>query len=194
MPRTGARFLVSCGTLWCAEIQSHGGGSSSPAGSSLVRQQLQELGTLLTMRTEIEFDWRNAGSVTLEREQLRFPSVGHVPGIYRIDLGEGTVYVGEADRLQRRFQHYRTTGGDPETLKPNTDRRVHRAIAASLTVGTVSVDVCTEADVSIDGDRFPLNLAGKTERLLVESTAAVAAQRAGYRLENLAVNPRDGGH
>ena len=143
------------------------------------------------MRTEIEFDWRHAGFVTLEREQLRFPAVGHVPGIYRIDLGEGTVYVGEADRLQRRFQHYRTPGGDPGTLKPNTNRRVNRAIAASLAVGTVSVAVCTETVVSIDGDRFPLNLAGKTERLLVESIAAVAAQRAGYRLENLAVKPID---
>jgi hypothetical protein len=59
------------------------------------------------MRVEIEFDWRDAGEVTLEREQLRFRSVGYVPGIYRIDLGHGTMYVGEADRLQRRFQHYR---------------------------------------------------------------------------------------
>lgn len=140
-----------------------------------------------TMHVDVEFRWRDAGRVTLEQGLLRFPAVGYVPGIYQFDFGEGSLYIGEADRLQRRLQNYRTPGGDPETLKPRTNRRVHRAIVARLNVGTVGVSVCTQASISIDGDRLQLNLAGKTERLMVESAATIAAQRAGYRLENLAV-------
>jgi len=47
--------------------------------------------------------------MAIEAGKLSFPLAPEVPGIYRFDLGE-LVYVGETDRLRRRFQHYRTPG------------------------------------------------------------------------------------
>jgi excinuclease UvrABC nuclease subunit len=41
------------------------------------------------------------------RGNAAIPGCAELPGIYRFDLGD-RVYIGEADRLRRRFQHYRT--------------------------------------------------------------------------------------
>lgn len=88
--------------------------------------------------------------------------------------------------MQRRFQNYRTPGGDPLTLRPNTNRRVNRAIAVRLAIGEAKIAVCTAADLTVDGRRSILDLRGKTAQLLVESAAATSARLAGYSLENLA--------
>ena len=143
------------------------------------------LATLASVHVELDFEWHEVGQVTIDAGMLRFPTVGYVPGIYRIDLG-ARLYIGEADRLQRRFQNYRTPGGDPATLRPNTNRRVNRAIATRLAAGEANVAVCTAVEITVDGRRSTLDLRGKTARLLVESAAATAARLAGYSLENLA--------
>lgn len=135
------------------------------------------------MHVEIDFEWHEIGEVAVDAGMLAFPRVGYVPGVYRIDLG-GRLYIGEADRLQRRFQNYRTPGGDAATLRPNTNRRVNRAIVAAG--GEAKVSVCTEAEITVDGQRSKLDFRGKTARLLVENAAATTAQLAGYSLENLA--------
>lgn len=66
------------------------------------------------MRVAVDFDWRPLGLLRLEAGRLRFPDVDDAPGVYRFDFGD-RVYVGEADRLRRRFQHYRTPGPRQET-------------------------------------------------------------------------------
>ena len=70
------------------------------------------------MHIEIFYDWLVVDEVTLDGGRLKFPEVGYVPGIYAFDLGGKRMYIGEADRLQRRFQHYRTPGGSPDTPGP----------------------------------------------------------------------------
>ena len=141
------------------------------------------------MHIELLFEWSEVGGVVLDEGQLRFPAVGYVPGVYAIDLGDDRLYIGEADRLQRRFQHYRTPGGSPDTMRPNTNRRVNRAIAKRLAVGDVRVSICTAAEIVHFGRRSALDLRSKTSRLLVESAAVTTARLDGRMLENLAYEP-----
>ena len=65
-------------------------------------------------RVTLEWEFRRVGDVKLDSGRLKFPTVGSSPGIYRFTLtdpgGSVQVYVGEADQLARRFQHYRTPG------------------------------------------------------------------------------------
>jgi len=126
------------------------------------------------------YSWTGIGQVVLEADKLRFPAVSDTPGIYRFDLG-GRSYVGEADRLRRRFQHYRTPGPSQSTnLRLNA---LMRQLVADGVV--VAVSTITAVTVEIDGRRMPLDLARKEARLLVESAALVAARANGSIVENL---------
>lgn len=128
----------------------------------------------------VGFAWRVLGEVTLEAERLRFPLVDEVPGLYRFQL-PGRVYVGETDRLRRRFQHYRTPG-----LRQPTNIRLNAAIKAALEAGgRVAVEVVTEATIDIGRGPEVLDLSSKAARLLVESAAIITTTRAGVLLENL---------
>lgn len=126
------------------------------------------------------FAWREVGQIRVEGERLRFPVVSEVPGIYRFDLGE-TIYLGETDRLRRRFQHYRTPGvGQPTNIRLN-------ALMLRLLGEGSAVSVCavTSASIEIDGRSSPLDLRDKASRLLLESAALTAARMEGLRVENL---------
>ena len=132
------------------------------------------------MHVCVDFAWRDAGSIRVEAGRLRFPKVPEAPGVYRFDLGQ-TVYIGEADRLRRRFQHYRTPG---LTQAPNI--RLNALMLRLLGEGSaVTVCAITTATVEVDGHRWPLDLGEKAARLLVENAALNAARLAGDRVENL---------
>ena len=89
-------------------------------------------------------------STTASSDSQTFPEV---PGIYRFDLGD-RVYVGEADRLRRRFQHYRTPGPSQAT-----NIRVNAAMLLILEAGRATpVSTGTEAQVDIDGAVSELDL------------------------------------
>jgi hypothetical protein len=97
-----------------------------------------------------------------------------------LDLGD-RVYIGETDRLRRRFQHYRTPGPTQATnLRLNAMMLQLLADARTIDVSTV-----TEANVEIDGRPAPLDLRTKPARLLVENAALTAALAAGQKVENL---------
>jgi hypothetical protein len=132
------------------------------------------------VRVAVEFWWRAIGAITVERGKLRFPIAPEAPGIYRFDLGD-RVYIGEADRLRCRFQHYRTPGPSQAT-----NLRLNAVMLPLLSAGgAVTVCMVTEAQVDIDGVRAPLDLTRKASRLLVESAALTAARVAGELVENL---------
>lgn len=132
------------------------------------------------MRVAVEFSWREIEAITVEGGKLRFPVVPEAPDIYRFDLGD-RVYIGEADRLRRRFQHYRTPGPSQAT-----NLRLNAVMLPLLGAGgAVTVCTVTEAQVDIDGARAPLDLTRKASRLLVESAALTAARVAGEPVENL---------
>lgn len=128
----------------------------------------------------VDFAWREVGHIRVEAGKLRFPAVPDAPGVYRFDLGE-TVYIGEADRLRRRFQHYRTPGvGQPTNVRLNS--LMLRLLAGG---GAVSVCAVTSASIDVDGHSSPLDLGQKAARLLIESAALTAARMEGLTVENL---------
>jgi hypothetical protein len=136
------------------------------------------------MNVAIQFDWSRLGDVRLEGGKLRFPEAREAPCIYRFLLtkdGAERLYIGETDRLRRRFQHYRTPGvGQP------TNIRLNSALSTVLAdAGAVVVSAVTQATVAVDDLSGPLDLRDKAARLLVESAALTAARRSALNLENL---------
>lgn len=132
------------------------------------------------VRVTVDFAWRDVGAITVEAGRLRFPDVPESPGVYRFDLGQA-VYIGEADRLRRRFQHYRTPGaGQPTNLRLNA--LMLRLLGEG---GAVAVCTVTTASIEVDDQRSPLDFREKSARLLVENAALTAKRMAGGRVENL---------
>ncbi len=90
------------------------------------------------------------------------------------------MYVGETDRLRRRFQHYRTPGPSQAT-----NLRLNKLMTELLGTGKILVSIITDATIELDSEHHALDLADKTARLLVESAVLVAAKHAGVAVENL---------
>lgn len=62
-------------------------------------------------------EWVQAGAVTIcEKGKPRFPKVPKHPGLYRIRLADGRIYIGQAKDLRRRLGEYRhpTKGNEGE--------------------------------------------------------------------------------
>jgi len=139
------------------------------------------------MKICVGFQWRDAGRVEIGPDgKLVFPELPGVPGIYRFlsrDRQGSSVYIGEAEDLKRRMQHYRTPG--PRQL---TNLRLHRRIRDVLEgVGSVEVATATDATLDLDERPLPLDISKKAFRRLLESAAlAHALGTAGPdRVENL---------
>lgn len=128
----------------------------------------------------LAYSWTEVGHVVVDTDKLRFPTVPEAPGIYRFELGDRW-YIGEADRLRRRFQHYRTPGPSQ-----STNLRLNALMGQLLANGSgIVVSTITSVAVEIDGHALPLDLSHKDARLLVESAALVAARAGGRFVENL---------
>lgn len=98
------------------------------------------------MRVAVEFNWRQVGWLRVEAGRLSFPDLPDVPGVYRFDLGE-RIYIGEADRLRRRFQHYRTPGP-----RQATNLRLNALMLELLGASTaIEVSTVTAAEKSTAG-------------------------------------------
>jgi hypothetical protein len=132
------------------------------------------------MRIAVDFSWVDLGPIALEAGRLRFPQAPEVPGIYRFSLGDRS-YIGETDRLRRRFQHYRTPGPTQ-----STNLRLNGLMTEMLANGKpITAAVITAVEAEIDGERCRLDLRNKEARLLVESAALVACRELGQSVENL---------
>ena len=82
------------------------------------------------MKGGIEFHWREVGEVRLDMAgKPEFPTLSAKPGVYafRFTGHEGTtLYVGEAENLQRRAAHYRNQGPSQATnVRLNERMRSH---------------------------------------------------------------------
>lgn len=132
------------------------------------------------MRVAVTFSWSSLGDVGLDAGRLVFPPAPERAGIYRFDLGD-RVYVGETDRLRRRFQHYRTPGPSQRT-----NLRLNQEMLEVLDRGgRVAVSVVLEATIDVDEDPASLDLTVKSARRLVESAAETAARLEGLTVANL---------
>lgn len=128
----------------------------------------------------VSFNLSEIGKVLREDGKLRFPKAPEDPGIYQFTIRE-SIYVGETDRLRRRFQHYRTPGPSQPT-----NIRINQSIVAALNEGfEVVVSTIEQATIKVDGIESPLDLLKKSGRLLVESAVLSAAHLSGQPVENL---------
>jgi hypothetical protein len=132
------------------------------------------------MKVATQFEWISIGVVAVEEGMLRFPVAPEEPGIYQFDFGQ-SVYIGETDRLRRRFQHYRTPGPSQ-----HTNIRLRARILAHIDGGgTVMVSIATHATVIVDSTESNLDFSRKASRLMVESAALTSAHLLGIPVENL---------
>jgi hypothetical protein len=134
----------------------------------------------------VAWDWQPCGLVTLAEGKLAFPRVPSAAGVYRLtfqdDCGrQSGVYVGEADLLHRRFQHYRTPGASQQT-----NLRLNPVMVSTLAAGgRIAVEVGVAARLmGADGSAVPLDLTWKSARVLVERAAEVAERTAGVLVLN----------
>lgn len=130
---------------------------------------------------DVEASPQHAGAVELDMEgKLLFPLIENTPGIYKFVIHRSpdsvSVYVGESDRLRRRFQQYRTPGPSQRTNIRLND--MFRSVLG--TGGTIDVTVITTAEAAGE----PLDLTRKFERVLVENAWLVVLKRSGIELEN----------
>jgi hypothetical protein len=102
--------------------------------------------------------WRQVGKVGLVDGKLVSPRVANVAGVYRFTFSDRggqrtSVYVGEADPLPRRFQHYRTPGS-----RQQTNLRMNPILLGTLAAGgQVAVEIATHAEViAAGGGRTPV--------------------------------------
>jgi hypothetical protein len=135
------------------------------------------------VRVAVELDWKPLGSVGLdEAGKIKFPKVAEQPGIYRFSFGahdRGSIYIGEADRLRRRFDHYRNPGPTQRT-----NIAINTLMKDSMSTGRVSVDIATEIRLEVEGQPITSSLSDVFQRRLAENAALVAAQQTGKKIEN----------
>lgn len=132
------------------------------------------------MEVTVRFEFLEIGRVKERDGKLGFPEAPEVPGIYQFAIGK-KIYVGETDRLRRRFQHYRTPG-----RSQFTNIRINHSILVALNGGLdVVVSTITNASFTVDGVDNPLDLSNKSARLLIESAVLSSAHLSGQVVENL---------
>ena len=137
------------------------------------------------MKVAIEFEWKDAGEVRLDIEgKPEFPKLSPKPAVYSfrfVGQDPTTLYVGEADNLQRRAAHYRSPGPRQQTnIRLNERIRSHLA-----SKGRVTMHLITIARVEIDGSSQESDLTSKFSRRLLENAALFAAAETDQKVENL---------
>ena len=123
----------------------------------------------------VGFNWLAVGTVTPDiHSALIFPEVSDIPGLYRFSIiGNAlhSVYIGETEKLRRRFAHYRNPGPSQQTnIRLNS--LMHAAIAAGSEI-KVAVSVAN-AWIEREGIRETMDFSSKAFRCLAENAAILA--------------------
>lgn len=120
----------------------------------------------------MQCEWVSAGAVSLVEGEIVMPALPEEPSIYqwvfRHDRRERR-YVGEAERLRRRFRHYRKPGPSQSTNL----RMRERAIRVLEADGSIELLLATNVEFVRDGEPHPVDLASKHARCLVENAALI---------------------
>lgn len=120
----------------------------------------------------VECEWTSAGPVVGVGDELKMPPLPTEPGIYQWLLqhdGRERRYVGEADNLRRRFNHYRRPGPSQST-NVRMNERARRVLEAG---GRIELLLATDVRFSRDGVTEPADLSSKHARCLVENATLV---------------------
>jgi hypothetical protein len=122
--------------------------------------------------------WRPLGAANVTAAgRLVLPTPPRTPGIYRFLLygPSSSVYVGETEDLARRFYQY----GNPGPSQRTNLRMRGRMADAIGAGGSVQIEVCDSATVSVGSCSEQLDLRVKAHRLLAEDEALAEARSAG---------------
>ena len=135
-------------------------------------------------RVKLSFRWDHLGGIVYDEDgRLAFPDVRNGPGLYRFRLcgSEEQHYIGEADKLHRRFQHYRTPG-----RRQPTNKRISSEIRRVLDAGDrVEVDIAVrKLSVAVNDTALTIDLYDKATRVMLEHGALITAASAGTTLLN----------
>jgi hypothetical protein len=137
-------------------------------------------------RVGIQFEWRDAGEVRLDiAGKPEFPRLTTKPGVYAFRFagpeGVTSVYVGEAENLQRRVAHYRNPGPTQATnIRVNERMRSHLSLNSRITMQLI-----VDAQVEVDGNAEACDLSNAFARRFVENAALLAIAKTGQKVENL---------
>lgn len=137
------------------------------------------------VQCRMRFAWRPIGAVTLDAGgRLIFPKPPRRPGVYRFLLERAerrSVYIGETDDLERRFQHYRTPG-----RTQRTNQYLNALMRRTLAEGdAVSVAIIVDtAWLRMDSEERRADFSVKAKRVLVEQAALVSTNARGAELLN----------
>jgi hypothetical protein len=124
------------------------------------------------MDVQCRFDWKSVGSIEVDDDGLRTPSLLTEPGIYLIlyrHAGRERRYVGEAANLQRRFAHYRRPGPSQQTNLRMNDR-CRRVSAAG---GSIELHLAVDVQLVVDGRTLDADLGSEFVRRFVENAALI---------------------
>ena len=133
----------------------------------------------------IIFEWIALGRVTLDLQgKLAFPRAPSRPGLYRFEFDRPKgrqEYIGETDTLDRRFQHYRTTGPSQ-----STNIRINALMREVInSKGAVGVSIVVDgARITMGARTKRPRLQNKSDRVLLEHAAIYAAREAGISIVN----------
>jgi hypothetical protein len=141
--------------------------------------------------------WRDVGKVEVDQaDDLVFPPVGAVPGIYRFTISDGrrvvAGYIGQAAvSLAKRFGLYRSRGRHPSLpLERKTTSRNARYLLDALDAGyTVNVALVGEHAVGGDGKTVVLDLTDKACRSNLEKRLIEELCLTGVEVLNRDGNP-----
>jgi hypothetical protein len=134
----------------------------------------------------VSFVWIHIGSVYIDdKQRVKFPNTEKRPGLYRFEIiadDSKYQYIGETDNLFRRMNNYRAPGSGQAT-----NIRLNAKLIESLTAGCqVSLSVMFEGPTASCGSfEQHVDLALKSERILLESAAIFTARAAGVPTLNL---------
>jgi hypothetical protein len=127
----------------------------------------------------VDFAWILLGRVVLDATGLVFPRATAAPGLYRFACAN-EVYVGEAEVLSRRMQHYRTPG-----VRQPTNLRVNAWMRERLRAGLIiELATATSVRVEIEGASRAADLRRKEERVAAEHAALLAEFSTGRTVVN----------
>jgi hypothetical protein len=116
---------------------------------------------------------------------LGFRSSQLTLGLYSLRFtnqeGATTVYIGEAESLQRRAAHYTNPGPTQATnIRINDLMRSHL-----IRHSRIMLQLIVHARLEVDGSVEDLDLSSTFARRFVENAALLACTRSGQKVENL---------
>jgi hypothetical protein len=137
------------------------------------------------MKVGVQFQWSEAGEIRLDCVgKPEFPKLSATPGVYafRFASQDGTtVYIGEAENLQRRAAHYRNPGPSQQT-----NIRLNQRMRSHLTTnGRIFMQLVAETRLEINGSVEECDLRNIFARRFLENAALLAIARSGHKVENL---------